>query len=144
MPLSGLERISTKPRGGVVSVRLTPASEFSAQTDIAGSEWVFREDRADYTEENVDEGPRPIVRRTLKMELPATEVTRGALNELLAMAGGGFVAQVTLASGEELLVGYSECFGASYPLRVAKVATASGYVPGDFPATILTLECIDA
>ncbi len=150
MPLSGLNRASARPRGGVAKVEIIPASEYAGVAPPAtGPSWAFREDRARYSEEQPGQGGRgaltPLVRHTLEMELPANNSTRAAVESLLSTAQSeGVVARVTMASGEVLLVGWSRRLGARYPLRVAAVAANSGQSPADFPTITVRLESTDA
>ncbi len=146
MPLTGLNRITARPRGGVRKVELATASEWAARESAAPrSGWAFREDRAGYTEERVGgESLSPLVRHTLTMELPATPAARRAVDELISVASSeGVVAVVTMASGEVVVAGCSERFGVAYPLRPAGLESASGRTPADYPTITLTLECID-
>lgn len=156
MPLEGLERLTSRPRGGVVKVALTPASDFAGatgaaggteangDTGAAGAEYVFREDGALYTETLSGDPLQPLVRHTLVMEFPAGEASRRAVDELVRGTAGGFVARIVLASGERLTAGYSARFGTAYPLRVTGVASVSGSTPADLPSIELTLESEDA
>ena len=158
--LSGLERSATRPKGGVRTVRLATTAEVSAAAtspdndtrsasiasavEASGASYDFREDGAQYSETLTGDDSQPLVRHTLVMEFPAEKAARSTVDELLAHSHEGFVAVVTRASGEQLLVGYSPRFGAAYPLRVTKVGSTSGSKPADFPALTLTLESIDA
>ena len=159
MPISGLNPISVRPRGGVAKVELIPASQagaeaaagFATQKEVvtalaASAAWAFREDRAHYSEERVSKEPlTPLVRHTLEMELPATATGRRSVEELATVSRGrGVVAVVTMASGEALVAGWSERFGGRYPLRLTDVKSISGRSPGDFPTISLTLESVDA
>lgn len=166
MALSGFERISARPRGGVVRVELARAADFAGTTYDAVlerftsfpppeifKEYVFREDRARYAEQIAREGAQPLVRHTLTMELPAgSDAHRRAANELSGRSGpgsvsisaSGIVAIVTTAAGERLLVGWSRRFGAEYPLRVAGSIAALGATPADFPVLEITLASEDA
>jgi hypothetical protein len=156
--LSGLKRSAARPRGGVTQVNVATAGAIAtaAQNSDAfpasiaeavgasGAAYSFREDGASYSETLAGSPQQPLVRHTLVMEFPAGEESRRAVDELLAYSAGGFVAVVTLASGELLTVGYSMRFRTDYPLRVAALASATGSVPSDFPALVITLESCDA
>ncbi len=160
MPLYGLEKTSpdsVRPRGGVAKVELIPAGSFAGMGEAGGvggvgevgsvpaaAGYAFREDRAHYSETRSGDGLQMLVHHSLVMEFPAGEAARRAADELVARSGEGFVAIVTTASGERLSAGWSERFGTGYPLRVAKVSSASGSVPADFPAITVTLESVDA
>jgi hypothetical protein len=125
-------------------VELVPAPLWAGRAPDAASEWVFREDRARYLEEAAGGGAaEPSVKHILEMEFPSGEATRRAAEELCAHGGEGFVAVVTMASGEKLAVGYSSRFGTLYPLRIASVSSDSGHAPADFPTVKITLESID-
>lgn len=153
MTLSGLQKISVRPRGGLASVKFIPASA-GVTTDAARSAaadleehfldaqpYFFREDGANYTEALTAEG---LVKHTLELDFPATSEARLAVDQLLAQSSGGIVASAVTASGETLLIGWSERFGAAYPLRVTAVASGSGSTPGDLPTINLTLSSVDA
>jgi hypothetical protein len=119
--------------------------------EASGASYVFREDGARYSETLTGGPQQPLVRHTLVMEFPSGrsaddsgESADDAVDELLARSPEGFVALVSRASGERLLVGYSERFGTRYPLRVAALSSASGSVPADIPTLTLTLESCDA
>ena len=157
MRLNGLGRASAKPAGGIVSVELIAAADFtgavynhagacftSAETSGPFAAYVFREDRAAYTEEASGNDGQPLVKHTLKVEFPAGPETDGAVAGLSAAASGGFVAIVTTGTGQRLLAGYSVRFGTQYPLRPVKVSSASGSCPSDFPSVTVTLESTDA
>ncbi len=140
-----------------MTVELVPAHAFrgaeydrdtecfiSVDTSEPFAAYVFREDRASYTEESSDTGGLPLVKHILKMEFPAGAETNRALAELCALSAGGFAAIVTTGRGERLLAGYSTRFGTQYPLRPAKVSSASGSHPSDFPSVTVTFESTDA
>ncbi len=157
MTLSGSERAGVRPRGGVAGVSLVPAGSFAGAVGNSSGdgfvsfeasedtvEYVFREDRAHYSETLSGEDLQPLVRHTLVMEFPAGRAACRATTELVERSGEGFVAIVTMASGERVVAGWSVRFGAGYPLRVAKVLRDQGSVPADFPVITLTLESVDA
>ena len=160
MSLSGLNRISVRPRGGVAKVELIPTTavasvdfathNYAALASIAqavgASAWAFREDCAWYSEESVgDEKLSSLVRHTLVMEFPATHDSCRAVNGLAdTSAVEGVAAVITMASGEVIIAGYSSRFGVEYPLRVVKREITSGRTPADFPTVTITLESVDA
>jgi hypothetical protein len=146
MPLSGLNRTSARPRGGVASVELIPASEYAGGVPPAGSAWAFREDRARYSEELTGEKPLvPAVRHILELEFPSDAASRLRVAELERVAASeGVVAVVAMASGERIVVGYSRRFAAADPLHVINKRVDTGLVPGDFPIIAVTLESVDA
>ncbi len=160
MPLSGMNPISVRPRGGVTKVELIPASAATAAAGLAtqneapkalaalaaGAPWAFREDRAHYSEESaIGAMQSSLVRHKLEMDIPATATGRRLMGELAAVClTEGVVAVVGMASGETVAVGWSTRFGALYPLRVAAVKTVSGRSPADFPTISVILESVDA
>ncbi len=164
MPLSALDPISARPRGGVTKVELIPASEYAGvaataaavyatQNEVgtalaasaAGALWPFREDRAHYREQTEDGTTlSPLVRHTLEMDVPATAATRRLLGELAATsAREGLVAVVTMASGERIAAGWSTRFGTLYPLRLTAAKALSGHSPADYPTISVILESVD-
>ncbi len=154
MRLRGLGRASSKPAGGIVSVGLIAVPDFksavydpagdcftSAETSEPFAAYVFREDRASYTEEAFGAGGQPLVRHTLKVEFPAGEETHLALTELSETTG--FIALITTGAGQRLLAGYSPRFGAKYPLRLTKGFSDSGSRYPDFPSVTVIFESTD-
>ncbi len=147
MPLSGLNKASVRPRGGVARVGLIPASKYAGSAPPATpAVWAFREDKARYSEETT--GGQPIakmVRHTLEMEFAANPATRAAVDELRAAAASeGVVALVTMASGRVVVAGWSRRFGTRYPLRLVAESVSSGEAPADCPTVRVTLESTDA
>jgi hypothetical protein len=155
MQLSGLNRPSAKPKGGVVTVELIAAGDFtgavydtetgcftSVQTSVPAACYVFREDGCTYNEHRVGTCHR-LVRHTLSMEFAATDDARQALAELASVADGGLVAIVTTGSGERLLVGYSRRFGNRFPLRVESHTHTSGVTPAEHPTYTIVLVSED-
>jgi hypothetical protein len=155
MQLSGLNRPSAKPKGGVETVELIAASDFTGavynpQTDCFTSVntsapmacYVFREDGCTYNEHRVGTRHR-LVQHTLSMEFTATDEACRALSELASVAEGGLVAIVTTGSGEKLLVGYSHRFGGRFPLRIESHHSASGVIPADSPTQTIVLMSED-
>jgi hypothetical protein len=155
MQLSGLDKPSAKPKGGVVTVELIAADEFigafyDAELDCftymeasaAMACYVFREDGCTYNEQSVGIRGR-LVKHTLSMEFAATEETRQALAELTSAAESGLVAIVTTGSGERLLVGYSPRFAGRFPLRIESNTYTRGTTPADFPTQTIVLVSED-
>ena len=153
--------MSARPRGGVVAVKFAPASAGVAAASNGGGsgsgsgasaadfstffstapEYVFREDGATYAESLTEDG---LVRHVLEVEFPATAEARPAVDQLLARSVEGLVAQVVTASGETLIVGWSERFGAGYPLRVSEFSSLSGAAPGDLPTLRVVFQAVDS
>jgi hypothetical protein len=147
MPLTELSRPTVRPRGGVSKVELIPAPEWagagsSAQQVMAT--WAFGEDRAHYSERMAGESPlAPLIIHSLELELPAVAASRAAVALMRAVGYAGFVARVTLASGERIVAGWSPRFGVLYPLRLVAAEIASGRTPADEPTIALKLESTD-
>ena len=55
----------------------------------------------------------------------------------------GLAARVSLATGEVLLLGYSERFGFEQALRLKSLSFSSGSSPNDSPRVVLTLAACD-
>lgn len=55
----------------------------------------------------------------------------------------GLCAVVTLNDGRQLLVGYSERFGAEQPLHIAEIVSTCGRSLADLPTITLTLTSFD-
>lgn len=153
MPLHGLKRLSVRPKGGIAKVEIVPACCFAGagfdpgtgslacvETTDGFAGYAFREDRAHYSESL----SAALVKHTLDMEFAAGEEARRAVDELVRRSGEGFVAVVTTAGGERIVVGWSARFGTGYPLRVTNISSVSGSVPEDVPSVKVTLESEDA
>lgn len=156
MSLNGLQRAGAKPRGGIVSVALVGAPAFtgavydrgqgcftSVDTAEPFAEYVFREDKASYCEETIVDNGRSLVRHVLTMEFPAGSAAREAVEQLVRMSAGGFVAVVETGAGERLLAGYSVRFGVRFPLRLKRAASGQGSCPSDFPTETIVLVSED-
>jgi len=147
MPVTEIPRPPVRPRGGVSKVELIPAPEWAGvgSSSPPMAAWAFCEDRAHYSEELTGAHPRvPLVLHTLDATIAATPESRRAVRELRAVNGAGFVARVTLASGERVVVGSSARFGVEYPLRLAECSLASGHTPADLCALTLKFVSTDA
>lgn len=156
MSLNGYRRASGKRSGGVKSVALIEAGALAdVRYDAAGGSctsvsgvfaaYHFKEDEARYTE-TVSGGAGPAtVKHELTLSLERMDgQTRRAVEELLADAGGGFVAVVTTSNDVSLLVGCSRKFGAEYPLRLAKSVGTTGSALTDTTAESIVLTSTDA
>ncbi|MDR2912445.1 MAG: hypothetical protein LBV38_03995 [Alistipes sp.] len=140
--LAGLDRVTVRSRGGVSKVELVPAPRWAGTAPSDGScAWAFIEDRAHYSEETTDDGR--LIRHTLSMELPAGRPTARAVERLMALDAGGFVAVLTMASGETLVAGQSERFGTQYPMHIVALKLVSGSSPDERPTVTLFFECFD-
>ena len=58
-------------------------------------------------------------------------------------AADGVAARITMATGEEIVVGWSERFGFEQPLRLKTLTFCSGSKPNDSPRVVLTLSSRD-
>ncbi len=144
MSLQGFEKIAARPRGGVTKVELAPANSpvFAGPFADGGldpatgffAEYVFREDRASYSESLSGDELYPLVRHTLTMELPAAPgagdpagagsgsgLSSGSVGGGAAGAGAGATAGAAQTMLE--LLEHSSAHG-----LVARVTLASGEV----------------
>lgn len=157
MRLTGYRRTCGRCNGGIRSVALVGADAvagverdpatggYTAITLAEGAAFAlyrFREDQAEYTETvSTDEGP-VLVEHALEMMLERMDgASARAVQELCG--AGGVVALVTTNSGVTLLVGYSDRFGARYPLRLNRSSGESGRRPTDDTAERVVLRSAD-
>ncbi|MDL2319899.1 hypothetical protein LJC45_02065 [Alistipes sp. OttesenSCG-928-B03] len=159
MELTGYAPACAKRSGGIRSVALADAGAVAgaqyAATDgtykwvtltggVGFREYRFREDEAAYTESVAFTDGLPLVTHTLSFALERMDAAcREAIEELCAATDKGLVAIVTTNAGVSFLVGYSEKFGAAYPLRPARVSGVSGSKPADLSAEKIVLVSRD-
>ena len=145
-----------KPAGGITAAALTPAGNLLRAAAADGRiEATFRdpdaltafplaEQRSSYTELlDTQAGPQRV-----RHELTLV-ISREAADALLTpafrrTAAAGVVAVVTMASGEQLLAGWSPHLGTQQPLRLASVGMESGTKPLDGTPVAVTFTSEDA
>lgn len=102
------------------------------------------EDTSSLEESMSFEGGAVAVRHTLTLvadrNLAAAWLGPEFRNESLLK---GLCAVVTLNDGRQLLVGYSERFGAQQPLRIKEIISSSGQRPSEAPTITMILENYD-
>ncbi len=147
-----------KPVGGITAAMITPAGNLLRAAAAADglTELSFRDtaqivdlplidDRSTYAETADSQTGLTRVRHKLSLVVERSDARmlfddafrRTALYE-------GLVAIVTAASGEQIVVGWSERLGTEQPLRMTGLGMESGRKPLDGTPATLTLESEDA
>lgn len=132
-----------KPKGGVERVVLYPAGGISVIEDVAavqGVEVELVDDRSSYEELFLSNDGLVGVEHTLTLCSQQRDASPWLDKEFLRrVAVEGVVALITLASGYEILVGWSERFAVEQALRLKSLNVISGKRPTDLPRVELTL-----
>ena len=154
MDLYGFSSPQTRTRGGICKIAMIAVpqiyqlidngnSEYQIYARNGWAEYDFGEDTALYTESiSVDDGALSVV-HTLEFRLPAIDsASRGAVCRLLERPEG-VLAVITTPDSGMLLLGYSDAFGAAYPMRVYSCGSTSGKKPLDSCGRVVSLRRID-
>lgn len=141
------ENLAYKPVGGLLRAELFALEGLSSAEDMvsgAGVEVSLMDDGSSYEELHSAEGLPVSVQHTLTLcsdrQLAAAWFDEGFLQHA---ATEGLAARVSLATGEVLLLGYSERFGFEQALRLKSLSFSSGSSPNDSPRVVLTLAACD-
>lgn len=136
-----------KPIGGITAAELfTVGDKVGAEELIAGQGVAVAlvDDGSKYEEVASADATPVSVQHTLTLcsdrQLAAAWFDKGFLQHA---ATEGLAARVSLATGEELLLGYSERFGFEQALRLKSLSFSSGSSPNDSPRVVLTLAACD-
>ncbi len=121
---------SFKPLGGIAKITLGVASSVGAAPTLpeGGVELALLEDRSTYTETATWCGTHKSVSHCIEAYTAADKELPDELTDALTE---GFVAQITLNSGAEFMVGWSAAAGSDRPLRLVSCTSCSC----DAPAT---------
>lgn len=159
MQLTGYRRACGKRNGGIRSLALVQAEAVTAADydvdagcytgiTLAGGKafavYHFKEDEAAFTETAVTNAAGALVTHRLSFTLERMdEASATAVQELCKSAPNGLIAIVTSNNDVSVLAGYSERFGAAYPLRVQSAAAASGRKLTDVSVETVVLASSD-
>lgn len=132
-----------KPKGGVERVVLYPAGGISVIEDVAevqGVEVELVDDGSSYVELFISKSGLVGVEHTLTLCSQQHNASPWLDAEFIRRAAvEGVVAEVYLASGIKIVVGWSERFATEQALRLKTLHTLSGKRPTDLPRVELTL-----
>ncbi len=160
MELTGLNRTCADKCGGIRAISLARASDIKhidfdpeslafrsiAPEDAAAfARFQFSENSASLLEEAVWEDADLVVRHTLRFSIdPVDARSADAIGQIArASQAAGLVALIETNAGQTLLAGYSQRFGARYPLRLATAATDPGTEKSERQARTVTLCSTD-
>lgn len=137
-----------KPVGGIESVAVVPAGTAAAgspQEIAAQAEELPLVEDASYYEERtewLDGIPR--TEHRLSVTLPRDEAQRIFTPQAVEWwATAGTAAVVRTASGERLVVGWSERFGGEQPLRLVSIASTTARSPREVPTATALFRSFD-
>lgn len=158
MALTGFLKTCSRRCGGVRAITLGQADQFSSITYDQSTQsysnirfssqtmqsYEFQEDCASFVETStLTEGSCQVEHRLSFALGKMDNTTRNAVDELIDASYGGLVAIVTTNNGDSFLVGLSEEFGPTRPLRMVKCAASTGEKPKDAIAMEVTLQSTD-
>ncbi len=116
------------PIGGIAAVVLhpvgTPLPDFG-ESSTSSVEVFLEESGSSYLEEQIVENGQCYVSHTLTFTTPHGEAPYSG-EALKRVLRDGVVADVTLASGLQLRLGWSRDYDTSFPLRLTKIEFTSG------------------
>lgn len=158
MKLAGFKRSENKRSGGISSLYLVCAEDFTAAeycratdsfvsvtlpSDTSFVAYDFKEDCGVFTEDVkcTEQGTR--VSHKLSFFLPQMDSAAAAISELLNRADEGLVALFTTNCGESFIVGYSVEFAAERPLRIVSISGTTGRRYADETGYEIVLACDD-
>ncbi len=135
--------------GGLLSVRLYDAGLFTLQSSDSEAggqaaptaeplEVAFADNGARYTERYLSGGEVEH-----RLEIVVSGFRPEEIARMVAMSGRGMVAILTLASGQEWVVGYSPKGRGDYPLRLLEAECDSSSKRAHPPTTRLLLGSVD-
>jgi hypothetical protein len=134
---------NSKPIGGVVRAVLYAVGELSSREDIAqreGIEVELVDDGSSYEEAFRSAEGLVSVEHTLTLCSQRKDASPWLDTRFVERAAvEGVVAEIVLASGESVVVGWSERFGFEQALRIKEILFLSGKRPTDLPRVVLTL-----
>ena len=136
-----------KPVGGILSAELFFASDLHSVDDMVKGQGIDVElcdDRSTYEEHFSAESGLVSVQHTLTLASDRNLAREWLSQEFVQRCTAeGVVARVTMATGEQIVVGSDPRFGFEQALRLSSLGFMSGSSPNDSPRVILTLKCHD-
>ena len=136
-----------KPVGGILSAELFFASEVNTAGDLPEGKGVAVElidDESTYEELFSASNGLVSVQHTLTLASDRNLAREWLSQEFVQRCTAeGVVARVTMATGEQIVVGTDPRFGFEQALRLSSLGFMSGSSPNDSPRVILTLKCHD-
>ena len=136
-----------KPVGGILSAELFYVGDLESELDMvegAGVAVELIDYKSSYEELLSADNGLVSVAHTLTLasdrNLAREWLSQGFVQRCTAE---GVVARVTMATGEEIVVGTDPRFGFEQALRLSSLGFQSGCSPNDSPRVILTLKCHD-
>jgi hypothetical protein len=141
------ENLAYKPVGGLLRAELFALEGLSSAEDMvsgAGVEVSLMDDGSSYEELHSAEGLPVSVQHTLTLCSDRNQAREWFDEQWLAhLASEGVAARVTLSTGEQIVLGYSERFGFEQALRLQSLKFLSGKSPNDSPRVQLVLRSLD-
>lgn len=136
-----------KPIGGIIAAELFTVGDRVGVEELTAGQGVAVElvdDGSKYEEVATAEESLVSVQHTLTL-CSDRHLSQAWFDEdfLQRAAVEGVAAHITLATGEELTLGWSERFGFEQALRLRSLCFDSGSQPNDSPRTVLTLVACD-
>ena len=137
-----------KPVGGIISAELfTVGDKVRAEELVAGQgvEVELADDGSEYEEiASADNSPVSVC-HTLTLCSTRPLAAAWFKEEFLQRAAiEGVAARVTMATGEKIVLGWSDRFGFEQALRLKSLRFSSGSRPNTSPTVVLTLVARDA
>lgn len=141
------EQKSYKPVGGVIAAELFLVSDIASTEDVVeggGIAVTLVDDGSSYEERFLSDEGLVSVQHTLTLCCSRNDAVPWLDARFVRLcAAEGVVARVVLATGEQVVVGWSQRFGFEQALRLEQMRFWSGEKPTDAPQVELRLVCHD-
>ena len=136
-----------KPVGGILSAELCYVGDLESELDMVegrGVEVELIDYKSSYEELMSADNGLVSVQHTLTLASDRNLAREWLSQEFVQRCTAeGVVARVTMATGEQIVVGTDPRFGFEQALRLSSLGFMSGSSPNDSPRVILTLKCHD-
>ncbi len=136
-----------KPIGGITAAELFAVGDKVGAEELIAGQGVavaLVDDGSKYEEVASADAAPVSVQHTLTLCSDRTLAAEWFDEEFLQRAAiEGLAARVTLATGEQVMLGWSERFGFEQALRLKSLTFSSGSSPNDSPRVVLTLVAYD-
>ena len=136
-----------KPVGGIISAELFAVGGIATADDLVAGQGVAVElvdDGSQYEESAESDNTLVSVKHTLTLCSDRWLAAAWFDKEFMQRAAvEGVAARIRMATGEQIVAGWSERFGFEQALRLKRLTFSSGSKPNDSPRVELTLESYD-
>lgn len=155
--ITGFKKVCGKNNGGVLTIGLIEAENFTGATVDSASngysaltlasqkyfkKYEFMEDEAEFKEDTKFENGSASVTKSIIFKIPGMNGESGkAVQEIIDASYCGLIAVVTTPAGKTFLVGYGEDVKKERPLKLTQSAGTTGKKLTDAHGEEITIAC---